>query len=182
LQAGEAGDDAGELERAADPRSRPPARRGAPERPPREVHLARRRQDLAAEQAEDGGLAGAVGADENVDVARAHVEVHALDRPERAVMLREATRREHYPRAGTARGPHVRPGSLRAIGRRGGVRTCHTGAALRVRARLSTARRGHRLRGLLASPAGHRPAGWAIVPSSLFVSTRPPALSRLGAA
>ena len=70
---------------------------------------ARRRQELG-EQVEAGGLAGAVRADQRVDRAAAHLQVHVVDRDEALELLGELARLEDEVAAGRgASCAHVRP-------------------------------------------------------------------------
>src|SRR5207244_3577765 len=87
LQTREAWNDAGQLKRPTDARARSPARRGGAQRPAIEVDLARGGQDLAAQEIEDGRLAGTVGTNEDVDVVFEDVEVDRVDGLERVVGL-----------------------------------------------------------------------------------------------
>ena len=51
--------------------------------------------EQAGDEADGGGLAGAVGAEEAVDLARLHVERHAVDRGELAVLLAQVLHADH---------------------------------------------------------------------------------------
>ena len=71
----------GDLERTRDSPPHARGRRQAPDVVPVEMNVAGIGLYLAHELADERGLARAVGADERVDFARAHVERH--DRPSR---------------------------------------------------------------------------------------------------
>src|SRR5207302_8335671 len=81
----------------------------AADRPTRELDVAPRGGQLAGDQVEEGGLAGAVGADDRAALARLHLERHAVERGERA----EAPGERVAPEKGRAHAPPPasRPGN-----------------------------------------------------------------------
>ena len=78
-------------------------------------NLAARRDQELREQVEAGGLAGAVGTDEGVDLARANAQIQvthggeAVELPAQAVRLQKIVER-HVPRAGGLKQSHIHAG------------------------------------------------------------------------
>ncbi len=94
LENREPAEDAGDLERAADPAPAEilggePAHLLAPE-----VDLARVVREVARDQVEEGRLPGAVGADDGAQVAVGHVQIHPVHGLEASEVLLQAHRLE----------------------------------------------------------------------------------------
>src|SRR5262245_24057098 len=90
LERGEPREEVGDLIRAGQAEARAPVRCGARDVPAEEHDVAAARPRLAADQAEERGLARAVGTDDRAALARADREAHAVDRAEAAELLRES--------------------------------------------------------------------------------------------
>ena len=90
LERGEPREEVGDLVRARQAEARAPVRCGTRDVPAEEHDVAAARPRLAADQAEERGLPGAVGADDRAALARADREAHAVDRTEPAELLRES--------------------------------------------------------------------------------------------
>ena len=91
---GEIGEDAGDLERVGDAAPDPLVRRHVGDVAAVEDDAAGGGLDAAADQADEGRLAGAVGSDDGADLARHDGEVDAVHRLQPAIKAAEPARGE----------------------------------------------------------------------------------------
>src|SRR5690606_1566416 len=100
-------EEVGELEGAAQPQARAARRAQAGDVAPAEAHDAGAGAQLAGDQVEVGGLAGAVGTDDRGERARMEGTAHLVDRHVAAEADREAHRLERRRRHERPRAPGV---------------------------------------------------------------------------
>src|SRR5688572_30589951 len=94
LEDGEAGKDRRDLERLRDAELRGRELRQAGDVAPFQEDAPPARRQLAGDQLEEGGLAGAVGTDDRAQLAGMHGEIDTVDRQQRSEVSRELFRAE----------------------------------------------------------------------------------------
>src|SRR5579875_2294256 len=161
LQHGEGAEDARELKGPRDPPRRPLLRRHPLDRLSPEPHDAAVGGDLAADEVEEGGLAGPVGPDQAADLARVEGEADVAHGRDAAEGLGHTFHREH-------RGRHGRRVRQRTLAHPGGPAprpsqklTASTGAAPPKRLRERGSRESVVARPSTISSARRRPAAGA---------------------